>query len=193
MISKKEYKVNSKKRAYLIGSYFSKKPCIRYRQPKPKRKQPRWLLQSFLMAHKPHRLVLLRPRPDTVHGSLLHKTLLSTFLKLPSLPQWKPQPAFNPTIADCRYRAPLTPHLARLYNFTLNSLILQQNFLIFHKKQKILYFFCRVSYNNFEIIYKIYKAIIKGKSFYPLFLSESGWCEPIKTVKRYHLIAYRWI
>ena len=32
------------------------------------------------MAHATLRLVLLRSRPDTVHGDALHKTLLSTFL-----------------------------------------------------------------------------------------------------------------
>ncbi len=32
------------------------------------------------MAHANIRLVLLRSRPDTVHGNALHKTLLSTFL-----------------------------------------------------------------------------------------------------------------
>ena len=39
------------------------------------------------MAHAKHRLVLLRPRPDTVRGFTLHKTLISTFLtaRIPSL------------------------------------------------------------------------------------------------------------
>lgn len=39
------------------------------------------------MAHAKHRLVLLRPRPDTVRGFTLHKTLISTFLtaRIPSI------------------------------------------------------------------------------------------------------------
>ena len=52
----------------------------------PERKQSRCLLQSFLMAHDGHRLVLLYPYPDTVRGPTLHKTLLSTVLTPRGLP-----------------------------------------------------------------------------------------------------------
>ena len=60
-----------------------------------------------------HRLVLLYPYPDTVRECALHKTLLSTFLTACGLPQPAPRKAFSPAIADCRFRAPLTPHLAQ--------------------------------------------------------------------------------
>ena len=71
------------------------------------------------MAHAQIRLVLLYPYPDTVHGSTLHKTLRSTSLSTRSLPRADPREAFGSAIADCRYRAPLTPHLAQLYYFIL--------------------------------------------------------------------------
>jgi len=59
------------------------------------------------MAHEQIRLVLLYPYPDTVHGSPLHKTLLSTSLTERGLPRADPKEAFGSAIADCRYRAPL--------------------------------------------------------------------------------------
>jgi len=66
------------------------------------------------MAHARHRLVLLHPCPDTVRGRTLHKTLLSTFLSACCLPHTTPRKAFGSAIADCRYRAPLTPRLSQL-------------------------------------------------------------------------------
>ena len=77
------------------------------------------------MAHGQIRLVLLYPYPDTVHGSPLHKTLLSTSLAERGLPRINPREAFGSAIADCRYRAPLTPHLAQLYYCILYIEILQ--------------------------------------------------------------------
>lgn len=57
------------------------------------------------------RLVMLRSRPDTVHGITLHKTLLSTFLATRDLPYCSSKKAFSSDIADFRYRVPLPPRL----------------------------------------------------------------------------------
>ena len=77
------------------------------------------------MAHEQIRLVLLYPYPDTVHGSPLHETLRSTFLAERGLPRAAPGEAFGSAIADCGYRAPLTPHLAQLFYCIVKSKILQ--------------------------------------------------------------------
>ena len=94
------------------------------------------------MAHEQIRLVLLYPYPDTVHGSPLHKTLLSTFLAERGFPRANPKEAFGSAIADCRYRAPLTPHLAQQIYCILKRVFLQpilyKNFV-----EKIIIFFCK--------------------------------------------------
>ena len=89
------------------------------------------------MAHEPHRLVLLYPYPDTVHGSPLHKTLLSTSLALRSLPRHRPWGTFSLAEANCKYRASLTPRLAQLLYHTLKNKILQ---VIFGNCRKKLFF-----------------------------------------------------
>ena len=89
------------------------------------------------MAHEPHRLVLLYPYPDTVHGSPLHKTLLSTSLALRSLPRHRPRGTFSLAEANCKYRASLTPRLTQLLYHTLKNKILQ---VIFGNCRKKLFF-----------------------------------------------------
>lgn len=55
--------------------------------------------------------MLLRSRPDMVHRFLLRKTRTSTPL-IPGSPSVGfPRKDITPAIADCRYRAPLTPRL----------------------------------------------------------------------------------
>ena len=83
----------------------------------PKRKPYRWLLQSYLMAHRYNCLVLLYPYPDTVRSLRLHKTLISTLLIRRSLPHAPSRKTVGPAIADCRYRAPQTPHPAQYSYF----------------------------------------------------------------------------
>ena len=55
--------------------------------------------------------MLLRSRPDTVHRFPLHKTQTSTSLTkcCPTVKQ--PQIGITPAVADCRFRAPLSPRL----------------------------------------------------------------------------------
>ena len=64
-----------------------------------------------LTAHKSVRLVLLHSCPDTVHGFLLRETRTSAPLIKGSSAKYKPQIGITPAVADCRYRAPLTPRL----------------------------------------------------------------------------------
>ena len=103
------------------------------------------------MAHEQIRLVLLYPYPDTVHGGPLHKTLKSTSLTERGLPRANPGAVFGSAVADCRYRAPLTPHLAQRNHFTLNRGIWQlispdlnkkiKGKIIFVKSSKFIEFF----------------------------------------------------
>ena len=60
-----------------------------------------------------HRLALLYPYPDAVRDRPLHKTLISTLLTETCLPCAPPRGTFSPAVADCWYRAPLSPRLAQ--------------------------------------------------------------------------------
>ena len=71
------------------------------------------------------RLVLLYPYPDTVHGRPLHETLRSTLLAEFDHPYDAPGRTYGLAIADCKFRAPLTPHLAQPYYFILKRLLMQ--------------------------------------------------------------------
>ena len=81
-----------------------------------------------LASHRRFRLMLLRSRPDMVHGFLLRKTQISTpvcpgsdYMQCPKqniTPAIKgshtgtsPRPDITPAIADFRYREPLLPRL----------------------------------------------------------------------------------
>ena len=55
--------------------------------------------------------MLLRSRPDTVHEFPLRKTRTSTPLTKASPTDKNPRQNITPAIADCRFRAPLTPRL----------------------------------------------------------------------------------
>ena len=55
--------------------------------------------------------MLLYSYPDTVHRVLLRKTQTSTPLIKGSSTRYKPQIGITPAVADCRYRAPLSPRL----------------------------------------------------------------------------------
>lgn len=55
--------------------------------------------------------MLLHSCPDTVHRFLLRKTQTSTPLIEGSSTGYKPRIGITPAVADCRYRAPLSPRL----------------------------------------------------------------------------------
>ena len=92
--------------------------CSSRRRVAPKWKHGRSLLQSNLMAHEWLRLALLYSYPDAVRGHSLHKTLISTRLTERNQPYGSPRGTFGLAIADCKYRAPLTPRLAQYIYFT---------------------------------------------------------------------------
>ena len=76
------------------------------------RRYPDSLLRSgALTAHRMIRLVLLRSRPDTVHGVPLRETRTSTPLFRGGPTKKRPRQDITPAVADCRYRAPLSPRL----------------------------------------------------------------------------------
>ncbi len=60
------------------------------------------------------RLVLLPSGPDTVRGSPLRGTRSSTSRRRAAFENGDLGRGFSPAVADCRYRAPLVPRLARL-------------------------------------------------------------------------------
>ena len=66
---------------------------------------------GFLTAHESIHLVLLHSCPDTVHEVPLRKTQASTSLTEGSSTEHHPRRAITPAVADCRYRAPLSPRL----------------------------------------------------------------------------------
>ena len=69
------------------------------------------LCSGALTAHRSFRLVLLRSRPDTVHEFPLRKTRASTPLFRGGPTKKHPRQDITPAVADCRYRAPLSPRL----------------------------------------------------------------------------------
>lgn len=65
-------------------------------------------------AHKMSCLMLLPSGPDMVHNVLLHRTELSTREYRRQTLMWTASKTdLGPARADCRYRVPLLPHLAR--------------------------------------------------------------------------------
>ncbi len=56
-------------------------------------------------------LVLLCSQPDTVHKPLPYKTGISTPQSKVNFHNKYPKQDITPTVADCRYRAPLSPRL----------------------------------------------------------------------------------
>ena len=69
--------------------------------------------------------MLLYSYPDTVHRVLLRKTQTSTPLIEGSSTRRSPQIGITPAVADCRYRAPLSPRLRRI-KYTLFHEICQE-------------------------------------------------------------------
>src|SRR5207248_2027383 len=64
------------------------------------------------------RLLLLPSGPDRVHGTRSRRTRPSTQSHETTLPNSAPlKGEFDPAVADCGYRAPLTPRLARSRSF----------------------------------------------------------------------------
>ena len=69
------------------------------------------LSPGTLTAHERFCLVLLCSQPDTVHKPLPYKTKVSTLQNRVNIHNKSPKQDITPTVADCRYRAPLSPRL----------------------------------------------------------------------------------
>ena len=59
--------------------------------------------------------MLLHSCPDTVHRVLLRRTQTSTPLMKGCSAEKRPRFGITPAVADCRYRAPLSPRLHGIY------------------------------------------------------------------------------
>jgi len=69
------------------------------------------LSPGSLAAHRRFCLELLHSWPDSVHRFLLRKTQTSMLLTKGCMLFQSPRQDITPTVADCGYRAPLTPRL----------------------------------------------------------------------------------
>ena len=84
--------------------------------------------------------MLLHSCPDTVHRFLLRKTQTSTPLIEGSFTRRAPPFGNTPAVADCRYRAPLSPRLHGMYQYNGFFTVCQMKKVV--AKYKILYNRC---------------------------------------------------
>ena len=99
--------------------------------------------------------MLLHSCPDTVQRFPLRKTRTSSPLTRGSFTAKHPRPNITPAIADCRYRAPLTPRLCGLIQYTWLKQICQGS--IFYVNLKFFTDFlppaCLLFYLDFPSLY----------------------------------------
>ena len=96
----------------LYISYLISFLSVRLASNAPHRRYSGSLLSpGTLTAHERISLVLLHSCPDTVQRFPLRKTKASTPLTKGSSTRKHPRQDITPAIADCRFRAPLTPRL----------------------------------------------------------------------------------
>src|SRR5918911_3855384 len=88
-------------------------PCTPRRPGRPRALRNERLGPGRSAAPDEDRLVLLPSGPDTVRESPLRGTRPSTSLEASALEDGGLGRGFSPAGADCRYRAPLVPRLAR--------------------------------------------------------------------------------
>ena len=126
------------------------------------------------MAHAIDRLALLYPYPDAVRGFALHKTLTSSRLTARSQPYDEPRGTISLAVADCKYRAPLSPRSAQCNHFNLNFKKKQGNiaarkiFLIFNT-EKMSKNFCRQIADN-RYLKKLNRDCPENSLLYLIFL-----------------------
>ncbi len=97
-------------------------PCTLRRPDRPRAHHDGRLGPGRSAAPDDDRLVLLPSGPDTVRGSPLRGTRSSTSHRRAAFEDGDLGRGFSPAGADCRYRAPLVPRLARLGQFTPSRL-----------------------------------------------------------------------
>lgn len=114
-IKKSQQAVFSPAEIFLRASLINRKPCIRCCRITPCVTNFHSSIRAPLRHTQVDCLVLLPSDPDTVHRLMLCKTQTSSLL-----PKGRPsghtsKADITLTIADCEYRAPLPPRLARKY------------------------------------------------------------------------------
>src|SRR4051794_17957267 len=97
-------------------------PCTPRRPGRPRALRNERLGPGRSAAPDEDRLVLLPSGPDTVRESPLRGTRSSTSLEASAFEDGDLGREFSPAGADCRYRAPLVPRLARLGQCTADRL-----------------------------------------------------------------------
>ena len=96
-------------------------PCTLRRPGRPRAHHDERLGPGRSAAPDDDRLVLLPSGPDTVRGSPLRGTRSSTSHRRAAFGDGDLGRGFSPAGADCRYRAPLVPRLARLAKDTRSA------------------------------------------------------------------------
>ena len=81
--------------------------------------------------------MLLRSRPDTVHRVPLRKTQTSTPLMKGSSTAKLPRLGITPAVADCRYRAPLSPRLRGSYTIPKLEMFVKCGFSFFIRHARL--------------------------------------------------------
>ena len=97
----------------LDGRREARLPCTLRRPGRSRAHHDERLGPGRSAAPDDDRLVLLPSGPDTVRGSPLRGTRSSTSHRRAAFENGDLGRGFSPAIADCRYRAPLVPRLAR--------------------------------------------------------------------------------
>src|SRR3970282_1327434 len=95
------------------GAESGRSPCTLRRSTSPRAHPVGRLGPGRSAAPDEHRLVLLPSGPDTVRESSLRGTRSSTPLEGAAFGDGDLGRGFGPAGADCRFRAPLVPRLAR--------------------------------------------------------------------------------
>ncbi len=112
--------VKYKKKSFIFTIFWKiklqflhyKAKTVRYASNAAHRRYPdSQLSPGDLTTHGRNCLVLLHSCPDTVHRLPSRKTQTSTSLIRGCPTDRHPRHTITPTVADCRYRAPLSPRL----------------------------------------------------------------------------------
>ena len=106
-----------------------------------------------LTAHTKSTLVLLHSCPDTVRRHILRETQTSSPLIEGGYINADPLPIITPTIADCRYKAPLTPRLHGISSIQFSVLLVNQKYFLifltfFHSQLKLFLFISLSEFNK---------------------------------------------
>lgn len=112
----------------------NKTPCASLRTQANRRYFASQLGPGTPATHERSCLVLLRSRPDTVHRFPLRRTQTSAPLNKGSSTSMSPRIGITPAVADCRFRAPLSPRLRGMFNIHFFCLFVNSGAAIIMRK-----------------------------------------------------------